>query len=161
MAQQLRLGIAGGGASDFVTSTYAVLTFQRIRQGQGAPLSNRYPVSSLTVAGRSIAGTLATAAPAYATKFAWQIETVLTGTELELAENLAEWNKDNPTTGLRLIDEFQALPSRLVTERTVLSGTQYGVFQVVLLGFGSDTYERIGSTGTTNYYSVRLNLEEH
>jgi len=165
MAQgQITIGIAGNSPTNFATSPVPSLVLAKTT----GVLSNRLPQNPLNVAGRSAYGTLAVDGSAYATKYDWELNAVLTEAELLILDALLGWQSDNPTSGLRLIDEVEYLRPAATQTRTLLTtlnpawntGLSYGyaVYRVILT-VGDDWKERLGRF-REGKQSVTLGAEE-
>jgi hypothetical protein len=163
-AGQITIGIAGGSSTNFTTSAIPSLVLAKT----AGILSNRLPQNPLTIAGRSSYGTLSVDGTSYATKYGWEINAVLTVDEMLILEDLLEWQKGNPTAGLRLIDEVEYLRPAVSHTRTLLTPIApdwnlsktygYAVFQVIIT-VGDNWKERIGRF-REGKQSVTLGAEE-
>jgi hypothetical protein len=165
MAQgQITIGIAGNSTSNFATSPVPSLVLSKT----AGILSTRNQINPLTIAGRSAYGTLAVDGSAYAPKYGWELSAVVTEDQLLTLEALLQWQKDNPTNGLRLIDEVDYLAPVATQSRTLLTTLNptwngsyvygYGVFRVILT-VGDEWRERFGRF-RERLYQVTLGAEE-
>jgi hypothetical protein len=161
---QITIGIAGGSSTNFTTSAIPSLVLAKT----AGILSSRTQLNPLTIAGRSSYGTLAVDGSSYAAKYGWELSAVVTEADALVLESLLQWQKANPTSGLRLIDEVEYLAPAATQSRTLLATLAptwngayvygYGVYQVVLT-VGDTWKERFGRF-REGLYSVTLGAEE-
>jgi hypothetical protein len=86
---------------------------------------------------------MAIAAPSYAIKYQWEFSAILTDVEVAQLGALLQWQKANPNSGVRLIDEVEILDPAPSQSRPLLATTApawnadyeqgFGVFSVILL----------------------------
>jgi hypothetical protein len=166
MAAQIRIGIPGNSTSNFATADIPVLTLAKAPGGES--LSSRSEIGMLLPADRSNAGTLAVNAPTHAIKYQWEFNAVLSEADSLVLGALIAWQKANPATGLRLIDEVEYLDPVPVQSRTLLATLNptwnatyvygYGVFSVVLI-IGEGWRARFGRWKEC-YLAVAFGAEE-
>ena len=165
MAQgQITIGIAGNSPTNFTTAAIPSLVLAKT----AGILSDRTQINPLAIAGRSSYGTLAVDGSAFAPRYGWELSAVVTEDEALILESLLQWQKVNPTSGLRLIDEVEYLAPAPTQSRTLLATLNpswnasyvygYGVFQVILT-MGDDWKERFGRF-RERLYQVTLGAEE-
>lgn len=153
MAQgQITIGIAGATPTTFATTPIPALVLAKVPGGES--LSNRIEIGLLTPLERSTRGNLVIGGRDSAVKYAWEFSAILAEAEAMQLGALVQWQKDNPTTGLRLIDEVQYLdpvPSQSRTLLTTLNPSWngsyvygYGVF-TVLLDMGDEWRSRFAN----------------
>ena len=140
MAQgEIRIGIAGAGASDFASSPVSVLTLYR---GGDEPFTLRSVFGFNAPGDPTIYGSTPITGPQYAPRQLWTLSPWLTRDEANQLYALALWQKANGTA-LRLIDEVDTITiDTTYNNRTLLSSTTpawganyrtgYGIFSVQL-----------------------------
>lgn len=151
-AGQITIGIAGASPTTFATSPIPALALTKVPGGDA--LSNRIEIGLLTPIERSTRGNLVIGGRVAAVKYAWTFSAILTEAEAMHLGALVQWQKDNPTTGLRLIDEVQYLDPVDSQPRTLLTTLNpswnagyeygYGVF-TVLLDMGEEWRSRFAN----------------
>jgi len=166
MPTQIQIGIAGGTSTTFATSPIPSVALTRVPGD--AILSTRNVINTATVAGRSNYGTLAVSGGDYKFKYAWEITAVITEAQNLVLNALIQWQKDNPGTGLRLIDEVEYLEPAPTQSRTMLTTLHpswnagyvygYGVFNV-LLTLGDGWRERFGRP-SEGLWTITMGAEE-
>jgi len=166
MATEIRLGIAGNSSTNFASSPIPSLTLSRVTSG--GILSTRNAIGANLIAGRSNYGTLAIGGAAHGFKYAWEINAVITDAQNLILDALLQWQKDNPTTGLRLIDEVEYLEPATTQSRTLLATLSpswnaeldygFGVFSVALVT-GENWRERFGRP-SEGFWNITLGAEE-
>jgi hypothetical protein len=140
MPVQLEIGIPGAGTTNFATTPIPSVTLTKTPSGD--ILSSRSPINNAILTSRSNWGTAAIVASAYETKYQWQVSAIITDAQKLILTALARWQDDNPTTGLRLVDQVEYLDPVDTQSRTLLSTLNpdwnagyeygYGVFSVYL-----------------------------
>jgi hypothetical protein len=161
---QITIGIAGNAASNFNTDSIPSLVLAKTT----SILSTRIQINPLLISGRSNAGTMVVDGTEFSTRYGWEINAVLSEDEILILDTLIQWQKDNPTIGLRLIDEVDYLPPAATQSRTLLQTLNptwnaqwvygYGVFQAIIT-VGDEWRERFGRF-REQLYNIAIGAEE-
>lgn len=108
----ITIGLPGASATTFASSPIPSLEILKFPSGE--ILANRFSIGTVTAPRRSNYGTPALNAPAYTTKYGWQINCILTEAEWLRLSALIEYSTAEYKAGndgkLRLVDETQFLP---------------------------------------------------
>lgn len=166
----LTIGIPGTSSTNFATSPHPSLAIRNVTADQTLSLRSSIEDQQVLVGARSLSGTAELNGTVFASKLAWEINTVFTDADIRLINALKEWQDAAYRSGsdgaLRLIDQHEYLWGETSPHsRTLLSSISesynasvvygHGVFSVALT-LPNNWRQSLGP----GYSTARLQFEE-